>query len=118
MKSYIAYKGDRILYCCQVDETTADALVGDGVKLVSGSVDVNTHYMVGDTVQPRPPNPTTLEGNCLLNVPNPSTLIINNTAYVCEDGTVELEFDQPGIYKIKVLSWPELDTEFEYENQA
>jgi len=75
------------------------------------------HYVHNGAPQRRPACPATLEGNVLQNVPPASTLTINRKSYPCPDGVdVELEFDQPGKYRIRVTGWPYLDGEFDYEN--
>jgi len=77
------------------------------------------HYAVDGEPQPRPTCPATLDGATLHNVPANSTITINDQDYDCEDGgTVDLEFNQPGTYRIRVTCWPYLDGEFEYENPA
>jgi len=75
------------------------------------------HYVVNGQVLPRPDCPAVLDGSALANVPAGSVIIINGQGYDCpEGGTVELEFDQPGQYTIRVTGWPYLDKEFTYEN--
>lgn len=73
-------------------------------------------YVLDGEVVDRPENTATLSGLTLLNVPVPSTIQIGNQFYESADSTVELEFNLPGTYKVKVISWPHLDKEFTVEN--
>lgn len=73
-------------------------------------------YVKDGRVTPRPANPAKLDGLTLTDLPSPGTLHIDGAAYPYEDSTVELEFDHPGTYKVRVESWPYLDKEFTVEN--
>ena len=75
-------------------------------------------YVVSGLVTDRPENPATLSGLTLLNVPVPSTIQIRNQYYEATESTVELEFNLPGTYTVKVIAWPYLDKEFTIENPA
>jgi len=98
-----------------VIEPTAQAI---GLTYVQG--EYGTDYWFTDGApQLRPACPATLQAAALHNVPANSTIMINDQSYDCEQGgTVELEFDQPGTYAIRVICWPYLDGEFTYENPA
>jgi len=92
---------------------TAQAI---GLSYVEGDYGADYWFHEG-IAQPRPACPAALEGATLHNVAPGSTITINKQTYDCpEGGTVELEFDQPGTYSIRVTGWPYLDGEFEYEN--
>lgn len=82
---------------------------------VEGKQAENT-YMTQGAVQVRQPCPAVLTGLKLTTVPNPCLLYINNVAYPCESNTIELEFDQPISYAIRIVAWPFLDGEFFIEN--
>lgn len=73
-------------------------------------------YVLNGEVLDRPENTATLSGLTLLNVPVPSTIQIGTQFYESTDSTVELEFNLPGTYKVKVISWPHMDKEFTVEN--
>ena len=85
---------------------------------VEGSWDTHTKYVSDGEVLDRPLNPATLSGLTLSNVPVPATLQIGNQFYECDEPTVELEFNLPGTYVVKLFSWPYLDKEFTVENPA
>jgi len=75
-------------------------------------------YVVNGEVLPQPENPTTLTGTTLTGVPVPATVYINDTSYETTEAVVELGFDLPGTYTVKVVAWPHLDKEFVIENPA
>lgn len=80
-----------------------------------GRTDVYAH---NGKLTVRPANPATLDGMTLRNLPHGTIVHINDTPYVCDDGYAELEFTQPGKYKVRVECWPYLDKEFTVENPA
>lgn len=85
---------------------------------IDGLWDCKKYYVLNGEAVLRPENPTTLTGFLLENVPVPSKLFINTAEYTTEESSIELEFDQPGFYKIKLVSWPYLPKEFLIENPA
>ena len=95
-------------------------VIEDTIKIselpwVEGVWDGATHYVLDGAAVERQPCPATLTGMTLHNMPAPCKIVINSTEYEVTDKTVELEFDYPGVYKIKVLAFPYLDAEFEIE---
>lgn len=88
-----------------------------GLRYAEGSHG-DKQYLVAGTVYERPGNPAVLNGNLISGLPFGATIIINNAVYHCDDDHAELEFDQPGIYAIRVIAWPYLDKEFVFENPA
>jgi len=98
------------------DRVIAPSAAASGLPYVEGAYGADDWFHKGQA-QKRPVCPVTLDGALLCNVPPDSTITINRRQYPCADGgDVELEFDQPGIYRIRVTGWPYLDGEFEYEN--
>lgn len=83
---------------------------------VEGNWFQKNKYVQDGQVLDRPENTATLSGLTLLNVPVPSTIQIGTEFYESTEDTVELEFNLPGTYKVKVISWPHLDKEFTVEN--
>lgn len=75
-------------------------------------------YVLNGKVVERPANPTILVGQALENVPVPATVVINGVSYETNESRVELGFNHPGTYAIKVVAWPHLDKEFSVENPA
>ena len=69
----------------------------------------NDFYVNDGAPVVRPRQDTLLEGCLLTHLPEPCTIWINDTSYDCADDTAEIEFAYPGIYKIKVESFPYLN---------
>src|SRR5690606_2744108 len=73
-------------------------------------------YVSNGEVHPRPANPAHLDGMTLRDLPTPGTVHIGDAQYPYDEPVVELEFEHPGTYKVRVEAWPYLDKEFEVEN--
>lgn len=84
---------------------------------VEGEFD-ETFMLKDSRAQKRPDNPCVLFGRKLTDLPESGILYINGKPYEFTGPTVELEFDQPGSYVIRIESWPYLDKEFTIENPA
>ena len=78
-----------------------------------GSRDYSKHYVYEGRIITRPSNPAVLIDTTLSALPTPCMIIINGKPYECTDDTAEVDFTYPGVYKIKVVSFPFLDIEFE-----
>jgi len=91
---------------------------GLGLPYVMGEYD-NSYWLYGGVPRKRQSCPVSLDGHSLMGVRPDSIIVINGRTYDCPDGgDVELGFDQPGTYSIRVIRWPYLDGEFEIENPA
>ncbi|MCX5567180.1 hypothetical protein [Alcaligenes phenolicus] len=91
----------------------------DALKLIRGHAEPSRQFVTEQGLQDRPPQETYLDGNTLHHLPQPCEIVINTTrTYAWESVSAELEFDQPGMYTIKVIAWPYLDKEFVLEAQA
>jgi hypothetical protein len=94
--------------------------VGEGEGWAEGEGADTTHYVSpGPTraIAPRPPCPAVLTGANLTDIPLPATLFIDGTAHELPaggDDFVELEFDYPATYQLRLECWPFLDTEFTF----
>lgn len=120
MLAITLYEGStgRILGWVEGDTETLEANKSAG-PFVEGKFDPETHWINTGQATLRLPLPVQLEDGSLLNVPPNSLIRINDTEYVCKDGgRVELEFDQPGTYTVRLECWPYLDAEFTIENQT
>lgn len=73
-------------------------------------------YVLNGDVLDRPLNPTTLSGLTLNNVPVPAEVWIDRVRYDTNEPVVEIAFQYPGKHKIRVVSFPYLDAEFDIEN--
>jgi hypothetical protein len=83
---------------------------------VEGGADLNTEYVDAGVIKPRPACPAVLTGYQLTHLPAPCTITIGDSGYQATETVVDLEFDQPGVYTIKIEAWPYLDKEFTIEN--
>jgi len=89
---------------------------GIGLPYVEGDYGTD-HWFSDGAPQLRPACTAILNGATLYKVPANSVITINEQSYECEEGgIVEMEFNQPGTYRIRVTCWPYLDGDFEYEN--
>ena len=85
---------------------------------VEGEGNLETDYVNNGMLASRPACPAVFDGRTLSGLPVPSLIKINEQDYPCEASTVELEFDQPGKYRVVIKAWPYLDKEFTIENPA
>lgn len=79
-------------------------------KEVMDNADV---HLRNGKVERRPPNPAVQDGMWLRRVPPHAKIRIEGATYIADDSDVELDFQYPGTYKVKVESWPHKDVEFE-----
>ena len=109
---------------CELTDIPKDLLqeyISNGFILVPDDLihhGVNSLYIDNDTLKVKPKQQTELTGTTLSNLPVPCTILINGTPYECDSDIVELEFDQPTTYTIRVESWPYQDWSTTYENHA
>lgn len=85
---------------------------------VEGEGSLTEDYVLGGEITPRPQMQASLSQHVITGLPTPCQLHIGNQSYECSDDTVELFFDQPGTYQIRIEAWPYLDKEFVIENPA
>jgi hypothetical protein len=100
----------RILSPKVVSEATHE--VSNNGIYVDGLHDPHDFYVKLGVVTPRPPNPTTLVGTTLHNIPLPSQIKIGENTYEATASTMELVFPLPGTYYVTVRSFPPLDKDF------
>lgn len=112
------YKTDSngfITHSYSVDGLTGIELLKQEPELRSGYARSDTHYEVDGVLSLRPEQLTVLSGFTLRNLPEPCQVIINGIPYEVNTKTLELEFDEPGTYSIKIVAFPYLDKEFTIE---
>jgi hypothetical protein len=121
MRTYSLYDADgRIFSVVSLQQD----LIADVVVLnhasghIDGAVDGDIHYVRDGQIVPRLESPVMLQGLVLSRLPAPCVILINDRLYETTSETVELEFDQPGSYRVSVQAWPYLDKEFTIENPA
>lgn len=120
-QNFILYEAQsgRILSLFTGDEAgarmTADFM---GLRCMPGRASLSLDYVDdGEVVRRREMNPF-IEGRSISDLPAPCSVQVNDEMYECSDGIVELEFEQPGKYRVTVRAFPFLDLELEYENPA
>lgn len=120
MSTYSLYDSDgrvfSVLSLQQLDQLEPLVAMNGAAGYVEGVVDAGTQYVQEGRVQSRPSNTSTLAGNVLSGLHIPSVISVNRMEYPCNESSIELEFDQPGRYRIVVRAWPQIDKEFEIEN--
>lgn len=102
-----------ILTVVNADKIFSDKYEGfiwvDCVDTDGTQIDSTTHYVLDGELIKRHAQATTLTGLWLTNLPIPSTLYIDGTAYLVDQFTVELDFPLPGTYSLRVEAFPYLD---------
>ncbi|MCX5592017.1 hypothetical protein [Alcaligenes endophyticus] len=79
----------------------------------------DTYWFYGGTPHKRQPCPAVVDGLWLRGVRPGSTIHIENQSYECVDGgDVELSFQHPGTYQVRVERWPYLDGSYTIENTS
>lgn len=120
VNDFVIYDADgRILMHGRASEAEVQATAGmrkGAVGYVEGTGDTATHCVVNGAVVERPANPAQLAGATLTSLPVPCSIWINEVEYACDEDHAELNFDQVGSYRVKVVAFPFLDAEFHYEN--
>lgn len=101
----------RIIQWGTMDDVVLASVASEGFMLGEGTGD--THYVSGGQVLPKAANPAYLDGLILRDLPVPATVTIDGTVYETNTPTVELSFNLPGTYKVKVESIPYLTVTLE-----
>lgn len=118
MKEISIYDSDgRIHTVISGDDVAIEATIQNITEQwVDGNWFEKNKYIFNGQVLDRPENTTIVSGLTMNNVPVPATVFIDNVPYKTNEATIELEFSFPGTHKIRVVSFPYLDAEFEIEN--
>ncbi len=120
MNTYSLYDSDgrvfSVLSLQQVDQLERLVSMNGAAGYIEGVVDPETQYVQEGRVESRPPGTSMLTGSVLSGLPVPCVVSVNRMEYPCNQSSIELEFDQPGRYRIVVRAWPQIDKEFEIEN--
>jgi len=66
----------------------------------------STHYVLDQVLTARPINTTLKTATGLINLPVPSTIVINGTPYSSSEAEAILDFTHPGTYEVIVESFP------------
>ncbi|MDH2051126.1 hypothetical protein [Achromobacter marplatensis] len=120
-QNFILYEpqSGRILSLFAGDEAAA-RMTADFMRLrcMPGRASLSLDYVDdGEVIRRLEMNPF-IDGRSISNLPATCSVQVNDVMYECSDGIVELEFEQPGKYRVIVRAFPFLDLELEYENPA
>jgi hypothetical protein len=115
------YSGEHIKQLTSCPAELESVQCQDGEAYIEGHYHWDEYYMRNGTPTLRPELPATIDRTNLTadgidtatitNLPNPSTVTVNRQSVTVEDGTLELTFDLPGSYVVKVESFPYLPWE-------
>jgi hypothetical protein len=118
-KQYFWYDSTgRIRAKCRVDLTTKANMESADPQskfVEAGDEDINTVYIKDGEITQRPDNPAVLSGMTISGLPSGSQVQIDTSIYDVTDDHVDLSFDREGVHKVRVISWPYLDKEFDVE---
>lgn len=87
----------------------------EGCAVLAGDGHWDTHYVRGNEIVPRLANPAVRQGAQLTMVPVPSHLVIGQQRYAIDEPTVDIEIGYPGVYLVRLESFPYLDIAFTLE---
>ena len=109
VKSYVVYRPEdgRILWNVEIDEAYIE--VADDKAFIEGQGDWNTQFVLQGRLTERPTFPIELSRTQLLHVPKGAIIEIEGKQYEADGSDIDLEFDVPGVYELKVSHWPYLD---------
>lgn len=113
--TYYKCAGDKIVAVVRSMSSGADAL---NPGFVAGDADIETQYAPSGVLTNRPVQATMLVGQTLHYLPAPCAIYVGDKKYECGESVADLQFDQPGTYRVRVECWPYLDKEFTVENPA
>lgn len=88
--------------------------------IVDGDHDASTHWYdrVAGVVKERVPMDIRVDGDHLLGVPAGATVFVEDKPHVADGSDIELSFDHPGRYQVRVTLPPFLSfqADIDYEN--
>lgn len=111
----------RIVQCLSgftVEETETVLTDGQGAAEVDSLVNYRNHYILEGKAVERPTLDAILEGSHILGVPPGAQVHIEDDTYEADGSDIELAFEYPGTYTIRVECWPYLTWETTIENPA
>ncbi len=83
---------------------------------VAEDIDGATHYVINEEVTPRPIMPLQVENMTVRNIPVGAKVWSEGEPHICNDGEVEMEYDQPGTYTLLIECPPYKTEELTLEN--
>ena len=110
---FVTYNKDgRIINCGFVPVDMLHLQQTDDLKVLQAESHWETQYVINDQCVDRPVNPAIINSNQIINLPKNSKIYINGTKYNIDENEIELEFEYPGEYSIKIECFPYLDIQF------
>lgn len=109
---FCSYDGQgRVLFHGDVPESMIELQDGN---IYAGEVNPFTHYIVNGEPIERPPSNVRIDNNeTLQDIPIGAEIHINDQTYTATESVCTIDFTYPGVYKIKIVSFPFLDFETE-----
>lgn len=101
--------------------TTEEAFAHMGLPVIlnlESMVHWDTHYIADGQPVERTALEIGVSGMSLIGVPPGATVTIEGQDYEADGSAIELEFDLPGTYTVKVALWPHLPWSTQIENPA
>lgn len=110
----------RIVSTIETAEIAAGTMIDAGAfpaghYLVALPGDPETQWYDGEKVVDRPENTAKVQGGQIVNVPAGSFVWLHGERHLCDDGTVEIDTDEPGYLRLLIQSFPEKDKVIELE---
>ncbi|MFB9246419.1 hypothetical protein [Massilia antarctica] len=113
MTTFAKYDVDgRVLFNGDVPESM---LALQGQRIFVGDIDGRTRYVRDGHKHARPESPALLTGRDLTQLPMPCKVVINDKTYPCGEGRATLNFNLPGLYRVRIVAFPFLDALFEIQ---
>jgi len=114
MNTYVLHKNGRIHGLAGVRPDEIELMMRNHhCDYVEGHGTPFEHYVKDGSIVPLEAATTTLEGHVLAGVPVAAKIYIDGVEYIAEDATVELSFNLPGTYQVRVDGWPQKEVSFE-----
>lgn len=83
----------------------------EGCDYIEGYYDYRTHYVSDGRAIEKKKMVVKIEGNVILNLPNPTYVSVEGQQYVVDDGDFEFTSNLPGPYRVILNSPKFLETE-------
>ncbi|WP_374419471.1 hypothetical protein [Chromobacterium sp.] len=84
----------------------------------TGSISPALQYVKAGVIRERPIMAIRRDGMRFYELPQPCEVWINGRSYPVENGELELDLPQPGIYTLRFVAWPFQDADIQLEVTA
>lgn len=118
IRSYVVYDPHtgRITKAVTCPPSAIELQCGKDEKYLEGVIASDAYYVLNQRITPRPTAPIEVKEHTLYGVPKGALINIEDETYLADGGPVELSFELPGSYLIRISHWPYLDWETTLEN--